>query len=112
MKKQAIRHWDVLLVKIDSLPEWITKSQTKIFLAWKNNNHEIDKGGIYLIKDVNILRENEFLYGYLVAKNTTLIHNEHSPMSGENRNALIPDWVYALYKQKEISPDGFKIVRD
>lgn len=109
---KAIRHWDVALVQIDKLPEWLTKSNTKIFLEWKNNNHEIDKGDIYIVKDHNTLRDNEFLYGYLVASNTTLIHNEHSPMSEENRNALIEDWVYALYKQKEISPDWFKIVQD
>lgn len=110
--KSAIRHWDVLLVRIDKLPEWLTKSNTKIFLAWKNNNHEISKWEIYITKDVNTLRENEFHYGYLVAKNTTLIHNEHSPMSDENRNALIPDGVYELFKQKEQTPDGFKIILD
>lgn len=109
---KAIRHWDVALVQIDKLPEWLTKSNTRIFLAWKNNNHEIDKWEIYLTRDHNALRDNEFLYGYLVAKNTTLIHNEHSPMSNENRNALIEDWVYALYKQKESTNDGFQIVQD
>lgn len=109
---KAIRHGDVALVQIDNLPEWLTKSDTRIFLAGKNNNHEIDNGDIYITKDHNTLRDNEFLYGYLVANNTTLIHNEHSPMSNENRNALIPDWVYALYKQKEATADGFKIIKD
>ena len=64
------------------------------------------------MKDPNTLRDNEFHYGYIVAKGTTLIHNEHSPMSDENRNALIPDGVYELYKQKEAMADGFKIVLD
>jgi len=111
-KKQAIRHWDVLLVKIDKLPTWLNKSSSNIFLAWKNNNHMIDKGSIYITKDPNTLRESEFLYGYLVAKDTTLIHNEHSPISDENRNALIPNGVYELFKQKEATPDGFKVVLD
>lgn len=109
---KAIRHWDCALIQINKLPEWLTKSNTRIFLAGKNNNHVIDKGDIYILKDHNALRDNEFLYGYLVAKETTLIHNEHSPMSDKNRNAIIPDWVYALYKQKENTADGFKIVQD
>lgn len=109
---KAIRHWDVALVQIDKLPDWLTKSKNKIFLAGKNNNHEISNWELYLTKDPNTLRESEFHYGYLVAKGTTLIHAEHSPMSDENRNALIPDWVYELYKQKEQTPQGFKIVVD
>ena len=109
---KAIRHWDVLLVQVESLPEWLTKSPTKIFLSGKNNNHEITNGDIYIKKDVNLLLEDEFLYGYLVAKDTTLIHNEHSPMSDSNRNAKIPDGVYALYKQKEATVDGFKLILD
>ena len=108
----AIRHGDTALVKIDKLPDWLTKSKTRIFLAGKNNNHEISKGDLYITKDPNTLRESEFHFWYLVAKGTTLIHNEHSPMSDENRNALIPDGVYELYKQKEQTPQGFKIVID
>lgn len=108
----AIRHGDVCLVQIKKLPTWLKKSNTRIFLAGKNNNHEISKGDLYLLKDPNTLRENEFHYGYLVAKNTTLIHDEHSPMSDESRNALIPNGVYELYKQKENTPHGFKIVID
>lgn len=110
--KQAIRHWDVLLVKIDKLPDWLTKSNTKIFLAGKNNNHEISQWEFYQIKNPDTLRDSEFHYGYLVAKDTTLIHNEHSPMSDTNRNACIPDGVYKLYKQKESTADWFKIVLD
>lgn len=108
----AIRHGDTALVKIDKLPDWLTKSKTRIFLAGKNNNHEISKGDLYITKDPNTLRDNEFHYGYLVAKDTTLIHNEHSTMSDENRNALIPDWVYELYKQKENVNGTFKVVLD
>lgn len=110
--KKAIRHWDVALVQIDSLPDWIKKTNSLIFLEWKNNNHSIDKWEVYINKDPNTLRDNEFLYWYLVANNTTLIHNEHSPISNKNRNALIPDWIYALYKQKEATADGFKIIID
>lgn len=109
---KAIRHWDVALVQVDKLPDGLKKSATKIFLAGKNNNHEISQWELYLEKDPNTLRDSQFHYGYLVAKNTTLIHNEHSPMSDENRNALIQDGVYALYKQKETTADWFKIVID
>lgn len=109
---KAIRHWDVALVQIDKLPEWLKGSKTKIFLAGKNNNHEISNGDFYQVKNPDTLRDNDFLYGYIVAKDTTLIHNEHSPMSDDNRNAKIPDGVYALYKQKEATPDGFRVIVD
>ena len=110
--KNAIRHWDVLLVKEEILPEWLKLHNSKIFLAGKNNNHEISQWEIYLTKDPNTLRDNEFQYGWLIAKNTTLIHNEHSPISDKNRNAKIHDWFYSIWKQKESTPTGFKIVID
>lgn len=109
---KAIRHWDTALVQIEKLPEWLKKSKTLVFLHGKNNNHSINKWELYLTDNPDTLINNKFIYGYLVAKDTTLIHNEHSPMSDENRNAIIPDGVYTLYKQKEATPDGFKIVID
>lgn len=101
------RHWDSLLIWIDKLPNWLKKSKTKVFLTGKNNSHSIDKWDLYLLKDPNTLNENEFMYGYLVAKNTKLIHSEHSYGWVE-----IEDWVYELYKQKEETPSWFKIVQD
>lgn len=112
MLKTAIRHWDVLLLKEDSLPSGLKIHNSNIFLAWKNNNHEISQWEIYIIKYPNTLRDNEFKYGYVVAKNTTLIHNEHSPLNNTLRNALIPDGVYSIWKQKENTPSGFKLIID
>lgn len=103
----AIRHGDTALVKIDKLPDWLTKSKTRIFLAGKNNNHEISKGDLYITKDPNTLRDNEFHYGYLVAKDTKLLHTEHS-----KSGASIPDWIYELFKQKENINWNFRIVLD
>jgi len=101
------RHWDVALIGVSEIPKDLKETKTRVFLAGKNNSHSIDNGIIFIIKDQNLLRENEFLYGYIKAKNTKLIHSEHS-IEGAN----IEDWFYALYKQKEETPDGFKIVLD
>jgi len=106
-KKQWIRHGDVLLLKIYELPEWLKLHNSKVFLAWKNNNHEISQWEVYITKDPNTLRDNEFQYGYIVAKDTKLIHNEHSKSW-----VSIPDGIYSIWKQKESTADGFKIIID
>lgn len=110
--KKGIRHGDVLLIKEDKLPEWLKRHNSNIFLAWKNNNHEISQWEVYITKNPDTLRDNEFQYGWIVAKNTTLIHNEHSPLNDKKKDASISDWVYSIWKQKESTADGFKIVID
>lgn len=101
------RHWDVALIGVAELPSDIKESKTKVFLVGKNNSHSIDMWKIYLLKDPNTLSESEFLYWYIQAKNTKLLHSEHS-----NKWVKIEDWFYALYKQKEETPNWFKLVID
>lgn len=68
MKKQAYRHGEILLLKIDKLPEGLKESKSKIIMTGSHgNNHEIDNGKLYF-------KQNGFTFGYLVAKNTNLLH--------------------------------------
>ena len=71
MTKKAYRHGEILLLKIDKLPEGLEESKTKTLMVGSHgNSHTIDMGKIYLKK------EDEFNFGYLVAENTNLLHPE------------------------------------
>lgn len=93
MKTQAIRHGEILLKVIEKLPEDLELSKSKIIMQGSHNNaHSIDKGELYFKKD------GDYIFGYLVAKNTTLLHPEHGDKNGK---AKIPDGIYELRKQVE-----------
>lgn len=103
-KKQAYRHGEIMLLKVEKLPDGLTKSKEKTFMVGSHgHNHSIDKGELYLVK------ENEYVFGYLVAKGTSLLHPEHSPKVGD---AKIKDGVYQLRKQQEYTPDGLVPIAD
>jgi hypothetical protein len=104
MKKQAYRHGEICLVKIDKLPKGLTLSKGKVLMVGSHNNsHTIDKGKIYLKKD------GDYIFGYLVAKDTTLLHAEHGDKKGR---AKIKDGIYELRKQNEYTPQGLIPVKD
>ncbi len=106
MKKQAWRHGEIIGVKIDKFPKDLKKAETNIIMVGSHgNNHSIDKGEIYLIKP----EEGNQTFGYLIAKNTNLLHPEHSPNIGD---AKIEDGVYQLIKQVEVTPEGLIPVVD
>lgn len=66
------------------------------------NNHSIDNGVFYK-------KQEGITFGYLEAKNTSLLHPEHSPKVGD---AKIQDGYYQLIKQVEYTPDGLIPVVD
>lgn len=107
MNNKIYRHGDIALVPIEKLPEGLTKSKSKIIIKSSGGNpHSIDKGEIYF-KDVN-----QFVFGYLVAKNTTLLHPEHGIGEGELRKAVIEDGVYEIRRQQEGRHEGMTPVID
>lgn len=105
MKKQAYRHGEILLVKVDSLPIGLELSNSKILMTGSHgNNHSIDNGELYFVNN-----ESEFTFGYLVAKDTSLYHPEHKDDTGK---AKIKDGIYQLIKQQEYTPDGLVPIID
>jgi hypothetical protein len=105
VKKLAYRHGEILLVKIDKLPKGLSVSKSKIIMQGSHgNNHEINNGKIYFKK------ESDFVFGYLVAKNTSLIHSEHKEKNG--KSCKIEDGIYQLIKQNEYTPSGLIPVID
>jgi hypothetical protein len=97
------RHGEVGLVKVSKLPKGLKQSDTKTLMSGSHgNSHSFDNGKLYLIK------ESDYVFGYLVAKNTTLYHAEH----GDNGKAKIKDGIYQLLRQQEYTPQGLIPVID
>lgn len=103
------RHGDLALIGIKELPKNLKPSKTKILMTGSGgNNHSIDKGTVYL------KNEDDFIFGYLEAKNTKLYHIEHgNKVKGKSlREAKIKDGIYELRKQMENTHSGMKQVID
>lgn len=104
VKQKGYRHGEIALVKVDKLPDDLELSGSKVLMVGSHNNsHSIDRGELYFKK------EGDFGFGYLVAKNTSLLHPEHSPKVGK---AKLEDGVYKLIKQSEFTPSGLVPIID
>ena len=103
-KVKCYRHGEVILCKIDKLPKGLKASKEKVFMVGSHgNNHAIDNGTLYF------KQEDNFVFGYLKAKDTSLLHPEHKDKSGK---AKIEDGFYELRKQSEYNPEGLVPVVD
>lgn len=103
-KTQAYRHGEIVLVKVGKLPDDLELSKSKVIMVGSHgNSHIIDHGELYFKKG------GDFVFGYLVAKSTTLLHPEHGDKNGR---AKIEDGVYKLIKQNEFTPAGLIPILD
>jgi hypothetical protein len=103
-KQQAYRHGEILMLAIKSIPKGLKEEKTNIIMAGSHGNaHTFNNGKMYLKK------ENDFVFGYFRAKNTSLLHPEHSPKVGD---AVLPDGNYQIIKQQEFTPQGLVPVID
>ncbi len=100
---KAYRHGEILLLKIDKLPEELKKTESKILMTGSHGNHHSFDNGVFYKK------EDGQTFGYLKAKDTSLLHPEHSPKIGD---ALIKNGYYQLIKQVEFTPEGLVPVID
>jgi len=106
MKIKVYRHGEILLKKISKLPKGLKASDSKTLMRGSHeNSHTIDNGKIYFV-------EQEFIFGYLVAQDTNLLHPEHGKGTGAIKKARIPNGVYKLIKQREFTPEGLIPVVD
>lgn len=103
----AYRHGEIAFVKIDKLPTNLTETKQKEFLKGSHGNpHTFDNGSLYL-KNVD-----SNVFGYFVAKNTTLFHKEHGEGNDKPREAKLPNGTYELRRQVEFINDEMKQVID
>jgi hypothetical protein len=102
------RHGDLVLEGVEKLPEGLTPTKTKkIMVGSGGNPHSINNGTPYF-KDMN-----NFVFGYLVASNTSLFHREHGDKKvGDLKSAKIDDGIYQLRKQHENTHQGMVAVED
>jgi len=107
-RKMNYRHGDLALVEISELPKGLSETKTKIIMTGSNNNpHSFDTGKLYL------KRINSFVFGYFVAKNTTLFHKEHGIGNKIGfKKAKIQDGIYELRQQNEDTHQGMRQVVD
>ena len=104
-----IRHGDLSLIGIKELPKDLKPTKTKILMVGSGgNNHSIDNGKVYL------KNEDEFVFGYLEAKDTRLYHIEHGKkIKGRNLKEIeIEDGFYQLRRQNEMTHQGMRQVVD
>lgn len=102
---KAYRHGEICFEIIDKLPEGLTKSKSKVLLSGSHGNaHTFNNGEFY--EKV----ENEFVFGYFVAKKTTLFHPEHG--EGKDKTAKLPNGIYRLRRGVEYINGELKQVVD
>ena len=109
MKSKIYRHGEIGLVPIKKLPDGLKKTDSKVIIKGSNgHSHSIDNGQLYFYK------KGEYVFGYLVAKNTNLLHDEHGYFvkGRKERKAKLPDGVYELRKQQEFINNELKPVID
>lgn len=106
VKKQLhnYRHGDICLFQIEKLPKGSKASKSNVLLAVGSggNPHTFDIGIFY-----PAIEKHDFIIGYLKAKNTKLLHAEHSP-----KGASIADGIYEVRRQVEFTHSGMKQVID
>lgn len=110
MKKTVyLRHGDLALVPIKSLPEGLKKAKTNIIMTGSHNNdHKAINCDIYF-KDID-----QFVFGYLVAKKgAKLLHPDHGDKKDKGlKEAKLPVGVYELRKQHQETHTGMVPVID
>ena len=109
LKKYNFRHGDLCGIQINKLPEGLKKSTSKVLITGSHNNpHTYDNGKFYPKK------ENDFVFGYFVAKDTTLLHPDHGKKIKDKvlLEAKIKDGKYQLRSQIEDTNSGMKQVID
>lgn len=108
---QCYRHGELCFQIIDKLPEGLEKSNSKSFIVGSHGHpHTYDNGDLYFKK------EDDYVFGYFVAKDTTLYHEEHGEWEGEGegklKEAKLPDNIYRLRRAVEYVNGELKQVID
>ena len=102
------RHGDLALLEIKKVPKGAKKSVSKELMKGSGNHpHTFDNGELYTIDG------DDFIIGYLKAKDTKLYHLEHGEDVGTGlKEAKIEDGIYELRHQVEETNKGMRVVED
>ena len=105
----VLRHGDLALVEIETLPKGLAKSETEVIMKGSGNNpHSAKNCTLYLKND------GPFVIGYLVTgEGAYLTHPEHGEGKGPLKKAPLESGkVYELRRQVEDTHEGMKPVVD
>jgi hypothetical protein len=103
---KAFRHGEISFIKISDLPEGLKQEKSKVIMQGSHNNsHSFDNGKLYFKKVY------AYVFGYFIAKNTTLFHPDHGKGKGLKKSKL-PNGIYELRKQQEFTPAGLVPIKD
>ncbi len=105
---QAIRHGDMCLVKVESIPNGLSASDRKTLMRGSHgNNHDVANGEFYAVE------ESQFVFGYLRAMpKCKLLHSDHGKGKGPIKISVIPEGIYQLRRQFEHTNEAMKPVVD
>ena len=106
-KTKCYRHGEIVFETINKLPGEMQQTKATEFLKGSHGNpHTFNNGKLYLKK------ENNFVFGYFVAKDTMLFHVEHGKGNDKLKKAKLPNGIYRLRRQNEIVNDELRQVED
>jgi len=95
-----VRQGDLLIVKVDELPEGCVKPGHRVLAEGEatGHKHELDSGDVYE-------KEGTLFFRVLDDQHTTLKHEEHGPIT-------FAPGVYKVIRQREYEPRGWRRVAD
>lgn len=108
-KQYFLRHGDLLLYAVTSLPTGLTKAKTSVIMTGSGGNDHIAVNCDIYFKGVD-----QFIFGYLKAKKGAVLrHLEH----GKNKvngmmEAKLKVGVYEMRKQHSETHEGMKPIID
>jgi hypothetical protein len=99
---QMYRHGDVIIERVDALPEGATRRPSAVLARGEATGHS------HRIKDpsgVELFDSQSSSYLAVKAETATLIHDEHRPIE-------LPRGVYRFWQQREYSPKEIRTIVD
>ncbi len=96
------RHGDVMVQKVDELPETRRKAQHTILAHGEltGHCHRIAEHGAAVLYDTP-----EGMFLHVIAAAATLVHDEHDAIK-------LDTGFYRVWRQREYSPEEIRIIRD
>lgn len=96
MKRQG----DLLIIKVDKLPEGVKGLNTRVLAEGEatGHKHELTGGEVYINGD-------QLYFRVIEEDRSTLNHPEHHPIT-------FSPGVYKVIRQKEYEPEGWRYVND
>ena len=102
------RQGDLLIKKIDKLPDNLTKKDDLLLISGStaSHDHKITDGIIYP-------KEDGLLQGYFeIKKKAKVVHRTKDDKDGEHKDIELPKGVYAFYRQRAYLPNSYEIIQD